>query len=53
MLSKRREGKALGGPLHAYIQTCILEYHWSPEEIVGQIQLEHGCRLEEGSTQDC
>ena len=32
-------------PLHAYIQTCILEYHWSPEEIVGRIQLEHGCRL--------
>ena len=32
-------------PLHAYIQICILEYHWSPEEIVGWIQLEHGCRL--------
>lgn len=32
-------------PLHAYIQTCILEYHWSPEEIVGRIQLEHGCSL--------
>ena len=32
-------------PLHAYIQTCILEYHWSPEEIVGRIQLEHDCRL--------
>ena len=32
-------------PLHAYIQTCIVEYHWSPEEIVGRIQLEHGCRL--------
>ena len=32
-------------PLHAYIQTCILEYHWSPEEIVGRIQLEHGCQL--------
>lgn len=32
-------------PLHAYIQTCILEYHWSPAEIVGRIQLEHGCRL--------
>lgn len=24
---------------------CILEYHWSPEEIVGRIQLEHGRRL--------
>ena len=32
-------------PLHSYIQICILEYHWSPEEIVGRIQLEHGCRL--------
>lgn len=32
-------------PLHAYIQTCIVEYHWSPEEIVGRSQLEHGCRL--------
>ena len=32
-------------PLHAYIQTCIVEYHWSPEEIVGRIQLEHGYRL--------
>nr|WP_318606323.1 helix-turn-helix domain-containing protein [Mitsuokella jalaludinii] len=32
-------------PLRSYIQTCILEYHWSPEEIVGRIQLEHGCRL--------
>ena len=32
-------------PLHAYIQTRIVEYHWSPEEIVGWIQLEHGCRL--------
>ena len=21
-------------PLHSYIQICILEYHWSPEEIV-------------------
>ena len=31
--------------LHAYIQICILEYHWSPEEIVGRIHLEHGCRL--------
>ena len=28
-----------------YIQTCIVEYHWSSEEIVGRIQLEHGCRL--------
>lgn len=25
--------------------SCILEYNWSPEESVGQIQLEHGCRL--------
>ena len=25
-------------PLHSYIQICILEYHWSPEEIVGRIQ---------------
>ena len=32
-------------PLHSYIQICILAYHWSPEEIVGRIQLEHGCRL--------
>ena len=32
-------------PLHSYVQICILEYHWSPEEIVGRIQLEHGCRL--------
>ena len=32
-------------PLHFYIQICILEYHWSPEEIVGRIQLEHGYRL--------
>ena len=32
-------------PLHFYIQICILAYHWSPEEIVGRIQLEHGCRL--------
>ena len=32
-------------PLHSYIQICILEYHWSPEEIVGRIQLEHCCRL--------
>ena len=32
-------------PLHSYIQICILEYHWSPEEIVGRIQLEHGCQL--------
>ena len=32
-------------PLHAYIQTCILEYHWSLEEIIGRIQLEYGCRL--------
>ena len=32
-------------PLHSYIQICILESHWSPEEIVGRIQLEHGCRL--------
>ena len=32
-------------PLHSYIQICILKYHWSPEEIVGRIQLEHGCRL--------
>ena len=32
-------------PLHSYIQICILEYHWSPEEIVGRIQLEHGCHL--------
>ena len=30
--------------LRSYIQTCILEYHWSPEEIVGRIQLKHGCR---------
>ena len=21
-------------PLHSYIQICILEYHWSPEEIL-------------------
>ncbi len=21
-----------------YIQTCIVEYHWPPEEIVGRIQ---------------
>ena len=32
-------------PLHSYIHICILAYHWSPEEIVGRIQLEHGCRL--------
>ena len=32
-------------PLHSYIQICILAYHWSPEEIVGRIQLEHGRRL--------
>lgn len=32
-------------PPHSYIQICILEYHWSLEEIVGRIQLEHGCRL--------
>ena len=32
-------------PLHSYIQICILEYHWSPEAIVGRIQLEHGCRF--------
>ena len=32
-------------PLHSYIQICILEYHWSPEKIVGRIQLKHGCRL--------
>ena len=25
-------------PLHSYIQICILEYHWSPEEIVGRIK---------------
>ena len=31
-------------PLRSYIQACILEYHWSPEEIVGRIQLKHGCR---------
>ena len=31
--------------LHSYIPICILEYHWSPEEIVGRIQLEHGRRL--------
>ena len=37
-------------PLHSYIQICILEYHWSPEEIVGRIQLEHGCRLVSVST---
>ena len=24
-------------PLHSYIQICILEYHWSPEEIVGTL----------------
>ena len=23
-------------PLHSYIQICILEYHWSPEEIVDE-----------------
>ena len=31
--------------LYSYIQICILEYHWSPEEIIGQIQLKHGFRL--------
>ena len=36
--------------MHSYIQTCILEYHWSPEEIVGRIQLEHGCQLVSVST---
>ena len=42
----RRPHKRLEyAPLHSYIQICILEYHWSPEEIVGRIQLEHGCRL--------
>lgn len=32
-------------PLYSYIQICIMDYHWSPEEIVGRIQLEHGWRL--------
>ena len=37
-------------PLHSYIQICILEYHWSLVEIVGRIQLEHGCQLVSVST---
>lgn len=32
-------------PLHSYIRICIPEYHRSPEEIVGRIQLKHSCRL--------
>ena len=28
--------------LRSFVQICILEYHWSPEEIVGRIQLKHG-----------
>ena len=31
--------------LRSFVQICILQYHWSPEEIVGRIKLEHGCRL--------
>ena len=27
--------------LRAYVQTCILKFHWSPEEIAGRIQLEY------------
>ena len=28
--------------LRSYVQTCILKFHWSPEEIAGRIQLEYG-----------
>ena len=28
--------------LRSFVQICILQYHWSPEEIVGRIKLEHG-----------
>ncbi|WP_278962299.1 IS30 family transposase [Mitsuokella multacida] len=31
--------------LRSFVQICILQYHWSPEEIVGRIKMEHGCRL--------
>lgn len=31
--------------LRSFVPICILQYHWSPEEIVGRIQLEHGCRI--------
>ena len=36
--------------LRSFVQICILQYHWSPEEIVGRVQLEHGCRIISVST---